>query len=401
MRPGDEIEIGIEIDPAAAGLIVRSLDSTTERVQVGIVRLRRWQVHPIQAAPAVFDGQSAYLVKVNYQLELDLAPLRWFEFGLSLVETQLGQATILDALPRTSSMPMPGAAHVLSKHLDLVPTSDTAAVDAFQPPTVTAVTVHGIGSSQIRWRHTALDPAGVQPDAYVAWLVLLVDDDRSEQPIELAVRYDVDEQPDLTPFQRPARFPLTLRPARGLGHSGGFGEPAASVAPSTGTPAAERVDAAPRVFICYAHDDPAHKLAVRDLARLLLDNDIDVHLDTWDEGRRRDWQHWAITQITEADFVLIVGSPVCRAVGDGRHDATDHAGIRSELDIIRNLLQRYPKWQDYLLPVVLPGEPVGELPLFLRPQTADYFPVSDFTAAGAEGLIAAIQHTPRRTWPLR
>lgn len=110
--PADEIEIGIEIDPAASGLIVRSLDSTTERVQVGIVRLRRWPVHPIEAAPAVFDGHRAYLVKVNYQLELDLAPLRWFEFALSLVETQLGQATILDALPRTSSTPMPGAAHV-------------------------------------------------------------------------------------------------------------------------------------------------------------------------------------------------------------------------------------------------------------------------------------------------
>lgn len=401
MGVADEIEIGIEIDPAASGLIVRGLDSTTESVQVGIVRLRRWQVHPIEAAPTVFDGHRAYLVKVNYQLELDLAPLRWFEFALSLVETQLGQATILDALPRVSSTPMPGVAHVLSRHLDLVPTGDSAAVDAFQPPTTTAVTVHGIGSSEIRWRHTALDPAGIQPDAYVAWLVLLVDDDRSEQSIELAVRYDVDAEPGLTPFQCPARFPLTLRPSRGFGDDGRFGEAAAAVEPRTDTRAAGRVDGAPRVFICYAHDDPSHKLAVRELARLLLDTGIDVHLDTWDEGRRRDWQHWAITQITEADFVLIVGSPVCRAVGDGTYHATDHVGIRSELDIIRNILQRYPEWQDYLLPVVLPGESTVELPLFLRPQTADYFQVTDFTPAGADGLIAAIQKTPRRTWLLR
>jgi hypothetical protein len=98
---------------------------------------------------------------------------------------------------------------------------------------------------------------------------------------------------------------------------------------------------------------------------------------SWDEGRRRDWQHWAINQITEADFVVIVASPACREVGDGTYRATDRGGIRSELDIIRNILHQHPKWQDYLLPVVLPGESIDNLPLFLRPQTVDHFLIKE------------------------
>lgn len=403
MRPTGDIEIDIEIDPFANSLPVRGVDHTTERIRVGIVRLRRWQVHPIEAVPPGFDGKSAYLVKVNYQLELqpDLVPLRWFEFVLALVETEPGQATILDALPRTAGAPTSDTAHVVSRHLDLVPTSDTATVDAFQPAVATAVVVRGIGGPEIRWRHTALAPAGIRSDSYVAWLMLLVDDDRTEQLFELAVRYDLDADPHFTPFQHPTRFPLTLRATRGMTDSPAFGEPAAAVAATTDASAARRVEDRPRVFISYAHDDAAHILAGRTLGRALLDAGTDVQLDQWDEGRRRDWQHWAIDQITKADFVLIVASPVCRAIGDGTYPASDHAGIRSELDIIRNLLQQHPKWQDYLLPVVLPGESVGNLPLFLRPRTADYFLISEFTSAGVAGLLAAMRETPRRTWPLR
>jgi hypothetical protein len=399
-----DIEIDIEIDPFADGVVVRGLDSTPDRIRVGVIRLRRWQVHPIDAAAATFPGRSPYLIKVNYQLELepDLPPLRWFEFDLALVETEPGQATILDALPRAASTPTPRTAHVISRHLDLVPTGDTATVDAFQPATTTAIVVHGIGSPEIRWRHAALEPAGIQPGSYVAWLVLLVNDTQVEQWFELTARYDMDTDPDYTPFQRPTRFPLTLQPPRGMAHSPTLGEPAAAITPTTDTVVAiERVDDRPRVFICYGHDDAAHKRAGRTLGRVLLAAGVDVHLDVWDEGRRRDWQHWAINQITEADFVVILASPVCRDVGDGTYRGTDHGGIRSELDIVRNLLHHHPQWQDYLLPVVLPGESTDNLPLFLRPRTASHFLIKELTVAGVSELVAVMHETQRRAWPLR
>ena len=124
-------------------------------------------------------------------------------------------------------------------------------------------------------------------------------------------------------------------------------------------------------------------------------------MDTRDEGHRRDWQHGAIDQITQAHFVVIVASPVCRAVGDGTYAAADHGGIRSELDTIRNLLQQHPRWQAYLLPVVLPGESIHSLPLFLKPHTADRFLIEELTQSGISGLVRTIRKTPRRTWPLR
>lgn len=157
----------------------------------------------------------------------------------------------------------------------------------------------------------------------------------------------------------------------------------------------------PRVFVCYAHDDAAHRCAVRELSWVLLRAGTDVRLDTWDEGRRRDWQHWAIRQITEADFVLIVASPVCRAVGDGTYDGIGHAGIHNELRVIRNILQQHRKWEPYLLPVVLPGESIDNLPLFLAPQIVDYFVIKKFTLDGVSELVAAMHATPRRAWPLR
>ncbi|HEX5119446.1 MAG TPA: toll/interleukin-1 receptor domain-containing protein [Pseudonocardiaceae bacterium] len=381
----------------------RSLDSTPDRIRIGVIRLRHWHVHPVGVASTTFAGQATYLIEVTYQLELepDLPPLRWFEFCLKLVEAQSGQATILDTLPRMAGTPTPGTAYVISKHLDLVPADDAAAVDGFQPTTTTAIVVDGIGSPEIRWRHTALETSGIQSGSYVAWLVLLVSDTQPEQVFEIAAEYGMDTNRDCTPFQRTTRFPLTLRPSRGIAHSV-LSEPAPAITPTTETVVAiERAGDQARTFICHAHDDTAHKRAVRALARVLLDAGIDIHLDTWDEGRRRDWQHWAINQITEADFVVIVASPVCRAVGDGTYRGMEHGGIRSELDIIRNILHQHPKWQDYLLPVVLPGESIDNLPLFLRPQTADHFLIKELTLTGVNGLITAMHETPRRAWPLR
>lgn len=404
MFPSDDIDIGIDF--GVSGNRSRSLTSTTERIRFGVFRLHRWQVHQIDATPGTFDGSAAYLIKVNY--ELDLLPdrdeaLRWFELGLSLVEAGSGQATVLDALPHAGRRPLPGTTYSVSRHLALVPTDDPAAAYVYQPPVTTAIAVYGIGGNEIRWRHTAIDPAGVSPGSSVAWIVLLVDEYRDTQWWEITARYDLDTlDPDDTPRQPSRRFPLTLRSPSGIGRRGAEGDLAAAVVPSTALDvSALRGSHVPRVFICYAHDDIGHKQGARSLARVLLDVGMDVHLDKWDEGRRRDWQHWAIDQITSADFVVIIASPACRAIGDGVYHRGDHAGIRSELGIIRSLLQRHPAWHDYLLPVVLPGDSIANIPLFLQPDVMDHYVIKDITVDGVSGLVATVNKTPRREWPLR
>jgi hypothetical protein len=47
-----------------------------------------------------------------------------------------------------------------------------------------------------------------------------------------------------------------------------------------------------------------------------------------------------------------------------------------------------------LLPVVLPGRSVDEIPVFLQPQTADHYLITEWSKAGAEDLLRTITGQP-------
>jgi hypothetical protein len=151
----------------------------------------------------------------------------------------------------------------------------------------------------------------------------------------------------------------------------------------------------PRVFICYAHDDEEHVESVRALAGLLVQCRLDVHLDRWDLAQRRDWYLWAGSQLDLADYVVVVASPVCRRVGDGKMENTRHQGLQSEMAQLRELLHSdRAAWTRKLLPVVLPGRSVSDIPLFLQPRTADHYIVTELTPAGVEDLVMVITQLP-------
>lgn len=159
----------------------------------------------------------------------------------------------------------------------------------------------------------------------------------------------------------------------------------------------------PRVFISYTHDDEAHVEAVRLFSVFLAETcGIDVHMDRWDLDRRRDWSLWARGQLAAADFVLVIASPVCRVVGDGAMHNLDNRGMQSELSLIRELLHSdRDTWTAKLLPVVLPGRSTEEIPLFLQPNTADHYLVTDLTLHGADDLLRVLTGQPfdRRPTP--
>jgi hypothetical protein len=151
----------------------------------------------------------------------------------------------------------------------------------------------------------------------------------------------------------------------------------------------------PQVFVSYAHDSQSHKRSVRRLCELLAKSGIDIRVDCWAAGERRDWQVWATTQILEADFVIIIASPACLRVGDGAVTSGTHPGLQSEMRTLRELYHRDPDtWTKKMLPVVLPGRSVNEIPLFLQPYTADHFIVASITPAGASCLLQAITGQP-------
>jgi hypothetical protein len=161
--------------------------------------------------------------------------------------------------------------------------------------------------------------------------------------------------------------------------------------------------AAPRVFVSYTHDDEDHRDSVRRFATFLMVTcGFDVRLDQWELDRRRNWYHWAIEQITKADFVLIVASPLCRRVADGDIPNSANRGMQSEMSIIMDRLH-YDRaaWLPKLLPVVLPGRSTGEIPLFLQPGIADFYQIQDFSVAGAAELLRAIMGVPLCRRPRR
>ncbi len=123
-----------------------------------------------------------------------------------------------------------------------------------------------------------------------------------------------------------------------------------------------------------------------------------VHMDQLYTGPRQNWQHWALHNFQECDFVLVLASPMCRRVGDGSGDGGRHPGLRSELTALQTLYQRHPEWAKYVLPVILPGQSRLGIPIFLGPESEDYYTVRDFTPQGVETLLTTIRVTERRSW---
>jgi hypothetical protein len=152
---------------------------------------------------------------------------------------------------------------------------------------------------------------------------------------------------------------------------------------------------APSVFISYLHDNDEHKDNVLRLAAFLRNQGINAQLDRWFVSERRDWYRWALSQVQQADFVIVVASPLCRAIGDGQACGRSHLGGQSEMALLRELLHSDREtWTRKLLPVVLPGHTANEIPLFLQGHTADHYRIADFSEAGAEGLLRVL--TARR-----
>ncbi|MEV6644235.1 TIR domain-containing protein [Amycolatopsis sp. NPDC051371] len=155
-----------------------------------------------------------------------------------------------------------------------------------------------------------------------------------------------------------------------------------------------------RVFVSYAHDDEAHKVAVRALAELLVHNGIDVDLDSWAGPARKDWGSWATGCIENADFVLVVASPRYRHVGDGVVATSDNRGVQSEAALIRDLLHRdRAVWTAKLLPVVLPGCSIDEISSFLQPYCGGHYVLAALTQAGIDELLRTITAQPAYVRP--
>jgi hypothetical protein len=158
----------------------------------------------------------------------------------------------------------------------------------------------------------------------------------------------------------------------------------------------------PRVFISYAYDTERHKQQVHDFAWFLrAEGGIDVRFDLWDSNLRRDWSAWIMEQVREADFVLVVASPAYKRRAEGSVDPAEGRGVQFETALLRDLLtQDRGAWVHKVLPVVLPGRSVEEIPIFLQPHAASRYVVASLTLDGVDELYRIITGQPRHCRPV-
>jgi hypothetical protein len=161
--------------------------------------------------------------------------------------------------------------------------------------------------------------------------------------------------------------------------------------------------AAPRVFVTYAHDTPEHKDLVEKFATFLRAGiGLDVHLDAWYDNVRRDWSLWATEHLREADFIVVIASPDYKARADGTAMPHEGRGSQFETAIIRdNLTRDLRRETERVLPVVLPGRSIDEIPMFLNGHSTTRYHVEEFTEAGVADLLAAITGQGQYPMPRR
>ncbi|MBT2208732.1 SEFIR domain-containing protein [Actinomadura sp. NEAU-AAG7] len=373
----------------------RWVDLEPDGVCIGVVTLRGWEIHPVHASPEVLGEHDAYLIKLNYELDLGPDPIRmnWFEIGFAFSAGDgIAPVAVADALPRTGMAEE--TVYSLNRRLQFAPHTAGMGPDAIVPAISHQVTLFGVGGNRPRWRNMAVQGENVRSGSHAAWLSLFVPRGTQKVAIEFSVRYAL--PPEEILGSRPGRGTQTFAIALKDG-----ARPLIRAAPTDDTDPARRSEG-PRVFISYAHDTPWHEQNAIKFADLLAEVGVDVHMDKLADPARQNWWIWGEGEIKSGDFTTVVASPLCKAVAEGRVSSDRNRGIRAELDLIRELLsQNQDHWIPKILPVVLPGEKVENLPDFLQPRNCDHYQLHEFTEEEITGLLRAMGRTDSGEWPSR
>jgi hypothetical protein len=358
--------------------------ATGVQIDVGSIRLLRWLIHPIVPLPRGLSGANAYLVKVNYDLRFHAAPV-WAEVGFHFA----GQGvTVIDGLPSSVTRYEDVRSFELTPALDFALRDggragpwphDAAAAHIAMPATAPVVEFSGRGGDEVRWRHSSTPTDPVALGSRYGWLTLQVPDDWKALRVSARVAYDLGAQTPqgLHHYMLPDSFliDLPLRP---------------DDKPLPAETRYARPGVKPRVFVSYAHESPEHQQKVAQLCELLHRHDMDVRVDV--EGvHRRDWSIWTNDQIVNSDFTVVVASPAYRDAALGKLASNEHPGVQSEYARIADLFHNDREhWLRKILPVVLPGRSVDEVPLTFLPRIGDHYIVERFTPEGAASLLAVL-----------
>jgi hypothetical protein len=149
------------------------------------------------------------------------------------------------------------------------------------------------------------------------------------------------------------------------------GETRARIGHRQPTPADGR---SPRVFISYSHDSEEHRRRVLELVQQLRRDGIDAWLDQFETSPAQGWPRWLDEQVQSANFLVLVCTEPFRRHFEGRETADRYRGVKYEALITQQLL--YESELDYkrLVPILLEGGLVENIPIRIRPATHHVLP---------------------------
>jgi WD40 repeat protein len=141
-------------------------------------------------------------------------------------------------------------------------------------------------------------------------------------------------------------------------------------------------------------------MLVLEFSQLLRDCGVDAELDLWADDGRRDWSDWAAKQLRDSDFTLVVASSAYKRRAEGTASPEEGRGSKYEAGLIRDkLTQDRDVWVARILPVVLPGCSVEDIPDFLQPYAGTRYEITSITRAGIEDLLRALTGQARHVRP--
>ncbi len=143
------------------------------------------------------------------------------------------------------------------------------------------------------------------------------------------------------------------------------------------------MDTPPQVFISYSHDSAEHLDRVLALANRLRKDGVEARLDQYEEAPAEGWRRWMLDQIEQADFVLVVASPVYRTRSEGIDEPGHGLGVAWEGAIVTQSLYEASSHNERFIPVVFSRDDVESIPIQLGGAT--YYDLS--RGQGFEGLF--------------
>ncbi|MBZ4329266.1 toll/interleukin-1 receptor domain-containing protein [Corallococcus sp. AS-1-12] len=122
-----------------------------------------------------------------------------------------------------------------------------------------------------------------------------------------------------------------------------------------------------KVFISYAQEGKIHNKRVRKIADRFRKDDVNCMIDQYVEGTPEEgWPQWMENQLVEADYVLIV----CTATYLRRYELKEAPGKGLgavwESMLTRQLLYAMQGRNKTIIPVLLEGASVDDIPLALK-----------------------------------